>query len=1051
MSHVSCLSVTPLLAVTADVSAALLVTADVSAALLVHAHLPCLQLHAARFMAEEVVTAEEIASWQADVEAEFERAFENTSKQQVSPQDWLAANWQGEALGSLGGTGEMVKGGTGEMVKGGTGEMVKGGTGEMVKGGTGEMVKGGTGEMVKGGTGEMVKGGTGEMVKGGTGEMVKGGTGEMVKGGTGEMVKGGTGEMVKGGTGEMVKGGTGEMVKGGTGEMVKGGTGEMVKGGRDGEVERTGDALCTVPPDFTLHPQSVCTVMPPLIPRSSLAICRHPFWAIAARSQPLTDPLLPPCPMLPPCPFLPCSSLASFRFSLLPSHPCFPLFLALIPPGAPVALLLENRRKMMATGEGIDWAMAEALAFGSLLLPFDPSLNQTADSNPTHAVRLSGQDCERGTFNHRHAVMHDQTTGQRYTPLQHVAAGQERFMVCNSSLSEAAVLGFEYGFSLENENALVCWEAQFGDFANNAQAIIDNFIVSGEDKWMTPTGLVLLLPHGFDGQGPEHSSARLERYLQLVNDDADHLPGYSPHLAAQIEAGFTIADRDNKGHVSLSDLLEFMQSQYGLGHDYVTALAHQMHIDESNQISKADWESFMVRWMRRNAQRDNNVCVVNLTTPANYFHALRRQVNRHFSKPLVIMSPKYLLHHKPCASPLSHFTSGTFFQPVIADGDIGDNMRHLHADKLLPPGEMKRLVLCSGKIYYSLAHARRARKQWEVGLMRIEQLAPMAVDHVARVINSHSAAELVWAQVGAPPLLPLLLAPSLCCPPLAPPLCSSSGLMRIEQMVPMAVDHMARVINSHSNAELVWAQSAAASKTGRYGRSPSGSRDSPLAPSRSDQPSWRSAAAAPPPPAGPGAAGAGGGGSTGWGDSADGGRSAGGAAPGGAWARGGPGKNDNAWGRGGGAGAPGGARGGPGGNPWHTGGGGVGVLTGAWQQPLQHLQQPAPPPLSQQQAQLDQAQAGKGARKGDGGGALDRAGESANGGSANGGSAGDASVGAARAGGREWMVAVSACLIGHAVEVQLVQGDSYSGIFHAANEEDYGESAYASNKEDLEN
>ncbi|CAI5956691.1 unnamed protein product [Closterium sp. NIES-64] len=807
---------------------------------LVDSHPPCLQLYASRLMAEEVVTAEEIASWQADVEAEFERAFENTSKQQVSPQDWLAANWQGEALGSLVSQRKVQP----------------------------------------------------------------------------------------------------------TGLPLK-------------TLQRVGDVLCTVPPDFTLHPQ--------------------------------------------------------------------------------VALLLENRRKMMATGEGIDWAMAEALAFGSLLLPFDPSLNQTADSNPTHAVRLSGQDCERGTFNHRHAVMHEQTTGQRYTPLQHVAAGQERFMVCNSSLSEAAVLGFEYGFSLENENALVCWEAQFGDFANNAQAIIDNFIVSGEDKWMTPTGLVLLLPHGFDGQGPEHSSARLERYLQLVNDDADHLPGYSPHLAAQIEAGFTIADRDNKGHVSLSDLLEFMQSQYGLGHDYVTALAHQMHIDESNQISKADWESFMVRWMRRNAQRDNNVCVVNLTTPANYFHALRRQVNRHFSKPLVVMSPKYLLHHKPCASPLSHFTSGTFFQPVIADGDIGDNMRHLHADKLLPPGEMKRLVLCSGKIYYSLAHARRARKQWEVGLMRIEQLAPMAVDHVARVINSHSAAELVWAQeepknMGAWPYIRPRVSTLLhsLCPD--HPATSAPTPIRFVGRAPSASP-----------------ATAAASKTGRYGRSPSGSRDSPLAPSRSDQPSWRSAAAAPPPPAGPGAAGAGGGGSTGWGDSADGGRSAGGAAPGGAWARGGPGKNDNAWGRGGGAGAPGGARGGPGGNPWHTGGGGVGVLTGAWQQPLQHLQQPAPPPLSQQQAQLDQAQAGKGARKGDGGGALDRAGESANGGSANGGSAGDASVGAARAGGREWMVAVSACLIGHAVEVQLVQGDSYSGIFHAANEEDYGESAYASNKEDLEN
>ncbi|GJP75074.1 hypothetical protein CLOP_g5569 [Closterium sp. NIES-67] len=514
---------------------------------LVDSHPPCLGLYANRLLADEVVTTEELASWQTDVEAEFERAFENANKQQLSPQDWLAANWQGEALGSLVSQRKIQP----------------------------------------------------------------------------------------------------------TGLPTK-------------TLQRVGEALCTVPPDFTLHPQ--------------------------------------------------------------------------------VASLLENRRKMMATGEGIDWAMAEALAFGSLILPFDASVGQTPDSNPAHAVRLSGQDCERGTFNHRHAVMHDQVTGKRYTPLQHLAAGQERFTVCNSSLSEAAVLGFEYGFSLENENALVCWEAQFGDFANNAQAIIDNFIVSGEEKWMTSTGLVMLLPHGFDGQGPEHSSARLERYLQLVNDDADHLPGYGPHFASQIEAGFSVADRDNKGHVSLSDLLSFMESQYGLGHDYVTALAHQMHIDSSNKISKADWEAFMVRWMRRNAQRDNNLCVVNLTTPANYFHALRRQVNRHFSKPLVVMAPKYLLHHKPCASPLSHFTSGTFFQPVIADGDAGDNMSHAHGDMLMPPGKMKRLVLCSGKIYYSLAHARRARKQWDVGLMRIEQIAPMAVDHMARVINSHCNAELVWAQ-----------------------------------------------------------------------------------------------------------------------------------------------------------------------------------------------------------------------------------------------------------------------------------------------------------------
>ena len=225
------------------------------------------------------------------------------------------------------------------------------------------------------------------------------------------------------------------------------------------------------------------------------------------------------------------------------------------------------------------------------------------------AVRLSGQDSGRGTFSHRHAVLVDQENESRYVPLNHISDGQARFEVIDSPLSEASVLGFEYGYSLVEPDALVVWEAQFGDFANGAQVIIDQFIASGESKWLRLSGLVMLLPHGYEGQGPEHSSARLERYLQLCAED--------------------------------------------------------------------------------------NMQVVNCTTPANYFHALRRQMRRNFRKPLVVMSPKSLLRHKLAVSTLADFGPGTRFQRLLAE-----------TDPLVADDKVRRVVLCSGKVYYDLLHER---------------------------------------------------------------------------------------------------------------------------------------------------------------------------------------------------------------------------------------------------------------------------------------------------------------------------------------------------------
>lgn len=396
----------------------------------------------------------------------------------------------------------------------------------------------------------------------------------------------------------------------------------------------------------------------------------------------------------------------------------------------------------METGVGIDWAMAEALAMGSLLMHADPSRGQTPEKNPHFPVRLSGQDCERGTFNQRHSVLYDQSTARRYIPLNNISPGrQAEFVVCNSNLSEAAILGFEYGFSLENENALVLWEAQFGDFTNNAQSMIDNFIACGEEKWMTPTGLVLLLPHGYDGQGPEHSSARLERFLQLCDDDPDHLPGFGPQHKLQMEAGFAAADKDGKGYLTRDDLRSVIK---GVSPERVEVLLQELDFGSNGRIERQEWDVFMAQWMRRNAEKDHNLCVVNITTPANFFHLLRRQMNRPYSKPVVVMSPKYLLHHKPCVSKLADMAPGTYFRRVIADGDIADNCRH--TVDVLPRKEIRSVLLCSGKIFYLLSNTRRSRKLRDVAIVRLEQIAPFPFDRVASIINRYPNAQLTWVQ-----------------------------------------------------------------------------------------------------------------------------------------------------------------------------------------------------------------------------------------------------------------------------------------------------------------
>ncbi|MFC4170819.1 2-oxoglutarate dehydrogenase E1 component [Microvirga sp. GCM10011540] len=304
---------------------------------------------------------------------------------------------------------------------------------------------------------------------------------------------------------------------------------------------------------------------------------------------------------------------------------------------------LDNRKKMMETGEGLDWAMAEALAFGSLLLE-------------GHRVRLSGQDVERGTFSQRHSVLTDQENEERYTPLNHIREDQARYEVINSMLSEEAVLGFEYGYTLSEPNALTLWEAQFGDFANGAQVVFDQFISSGERKWLRMSGLVCLLPHGYEGQGPEHSSARLERWLQMCAED--------------------------------------------------------------------------------------NMQVAYCSTPSNYFHVLRRQLKREFRKPLILMTPKSLLRHKRCVSRLDDIAEGTSFHRVLHD----DAQRQAEGIKLVKDDKIRRVVICTGKVYYDLFEEREKRGIDDVYLMRVEQLYPFPAKSLAAELARFKKADVVWCQ-----------------------------------------------------------------------------------------------------------------------------------------------------------------------------------------------------------------------------------------------------------------------------------------------------------------
>ncbi len=313
-------------------------------------------------------------------------------------------------------------------------------------------------------------------------------------------------------------------------------------------------------------------------------------------------------------------------------------------PHKTIQRFLDNRYQMFETGEGVDWATAEALAFATL-------------QKEGHKVRLSGQDCERGTFSQRHSVLYDQKTEKRYIPLDNLGGDAAPYEVINSMLSEEAVLGYEYGYALAEPKGMTIWEAQFGDFVNGAQVVIDQFISSGERKWLRMCGLVMLLPHGYEGQGPEHSSARLERFLQSCAED--------------------------------------------------------------------------------------NMQVANCTSPANYFHILRRQMRRDFRKPLILMTPKSLLRHKRCVSRLDELASGTTFHRLLWDDA---EMLKDEPVKLVKDDKIKRVVLCSGKVHYDLYEEREKRGINDIYLLRVEQLYPFPAKALITELSRFKKAEIVWCQ-----------------------------------------------------------------------------------------------------------------------------------------------------------------------------------------------------------------------------------------------------------------------------------------------------------------
>ena len=307
--------------------------------------------------------------------------------------------------------------------------------------------------------------------------------------------------------------------------------------------------------------------------------------------------------------------------------------------------IFDNRNQMFEKNKAIDWSTAESLAFGSLL-------------TEGFSVRLSGQDSGRGTFSQRHSVLRNQESHERYVPLNNISKQQKKFEVIDSLLSELAVLGFEFGYSLSEPETLVLWEAQFGDFANGAQVIIDQFITSSESKWGRASGIVMLLPHGYEGQGPEHSSARLERFLQLCAGE--------------------------------------------------------------------------------------NIQVVNCTTPANYFHVLRRQMHRDFRKPLIVMTPKSLLRHKKCVSVLNDFTKKNTFHRVLEDHAY---LSESGLIKLSKDNKIEKVVICSGKIYFDLIEAREKVKNDKVVFIRLEQIYPFPVKRLGRELKRYAEnAEFYWCQ-----------------------------------------------------------------------------------------------------------------------------------------------------------------------------------------------------------------------------------------------------------------------------------------------------------------